>query len=257
MVCVVSHHSAGRDFPVKSGNDRRRRLIQSFLPTAVAFALMGYLAFVQQWSLQEFCWSVWLCGLFYSWACVITAAAQMMLTARAQKEFYDAKIPWVKRISPEGFALGIIPASLLIGFIMLYIYSWIFSFYGLFLSVFVEMKPLNLFGRNGFINSDFFTPVAYLTDHFWPMILATLVVNWRDLWRQNALEKIVFPFKSHDILRIHVMILVMPFLAMVTWALFGDAYQQWTVILLIGLFYLLPKRRERENNVAGQSVSVQ
>jgi hypothetical protein len=228
--------------------------IQSFLPNAVAFALMGWLAFVQQWSLQEFCWGVWLCGLFYSWACVVTAVAQVMLTARSQKEFYDAKIPCVKRIPPEGFALGIIPVSLLVGFFMLYLYSWIFSFYGLFLSVFAEMKPLNLFGCNGFINSDFFTPVAYLTDNFWPMILATLVANWRDFQLHNALERIIFPFRNRDIFRIHVMILVLPFLAMITWALFRDAYQQWTVVLLIGLFYLLPKKQGGKNNVVRQNI---
>lgn len=224
-----------------------------WLLNAVAFALTAGLAFVQQWSLQEFCWGVWICGLFYSWACVLTAVPQVMLTAGAQKEFYDTKIPWLKRISAEGFALGIIPVSLLAGFFMLYLYCWIFSFYGLFLSVFAEMKPLNLFGRNGFINSDFFTPVAYLTDNFWPMILATLAANWRDFLRHQALERMVFPFKNHDILHIHVMILVMPFLAMITWALFRDAYQQWTVVLLVGLFYLLPKKRKKEDHVVGQS----
>jgi hypothetical protein len=152
-----------------------------------------------------------------------------------------------------GIRSGNTPVSLLAGFFMLYLYCWIFSFYGLFLSVFAEMKPLNLFGRNGFINSDFFTPVAYLTDNFWPMILATLAANWRDFLRHQALERMVFPFKNHDILHIHVMILVMPFLAMITWALFRDAYQQWTVVLLVGLFYLLPKKRKKEDHVVGQS----
>jgi hypothetical protein len=212
----------------------------------ISFGLISYLAIVQKWALQEFCWGVWLCGLFYSWACVITAVIQIMLTARAQKEFYDAKVPFMKKVSPMLFALGIIPVTLLIGFIALYIYTWIFSFYGLFLSVFAEMNPVSLFGRNGFINSDFFTPVTYLAGIFWPMIVATLVANADDFLRKNAWERIVLPFKDNEIVRIHIMIIVMPFLMMVTWALFKDAYQQLTIILLVGIFFLVPKKKLKE-----------
>jgi hypothetical protein len=46
------------------------------------------------------------------------------------------------------------------------------------------------------------------------------------------------------------MTLLMPFLAMMTRAFFRDAYQQLTIILLIGIFYLLPKRRFKQENMA-------
>ena len=147
--------------------------MKSFFNIAVnliAFGLTSYLAVTQQWSVQELCWSVWLAGLFYSWTCVITAAIQILLTARTQKEYYDTAVPFIKRISPEVFALVIIPVTLLVGLIALYLYCCLFSFYGLFLSVFAEMEPHSLFGRNGFINSDFFTPVTYLAQSLWPMI---------------------------------------------------------------------------------------
>ena len=219
--------------------------MKSFFNVAIsliAFALTSYLAFVQKWSLKEFCWCVWLAGLFYSWACVITAAIQIMLTARTQKDYYDLEMPLLKRISPEVFTVGVIPVTLLVGFIALYIYCWLFSFYGLFLSVFAEMQPVNLFGRNGFINSDFFTPVTYLADRYWPMILATLIANADDFLQKNPWQRIVFPFKYNEILRIHMMILAMPFLMMITWALFKHAYQQLTIVLLIGIFYLIPKK---------------
>lgn len=226
--------------------------MKSFFNTAinlVAFGLTSYLAIVQKWSLQEFCWCVWLAGLFYSWTCVITAVIQIMLTSGAQKEFYDAKVPFMKNVSSEVFALGIIPVTLLIGFIALYIYTWIFSFYGLFLSVFAAMHPANLFGPNGFINSDFFTPVTYLARIYWPMILATLIANADGFLRKNPWERIVLPFKYNEILRIHIMILAMPFLAIITWALFKGAYQQLTIVLLIGIFYLLPKKRQKDEPV--------
>jgi len=126
-----------------------------YLISLVSFLITAYLAVVQKWSVQEFCWCVWLAGLFYSWTCVVTAAIQIMLTVRTNKKYYDAEAPFVQSISPEVFALVIIPVTVLAGFVALYIYCWLFSFYGLFLSVFAEMPPLDLFGRNGFINSDF------------------------------------------------------------------------------------------------------
>jgi hypothetical protein len=226
--------------------------MKSFLNIAVsliAFGLTSYLAIVQKWSVQEFCWCVWLAGLFYSWTCVITAAIQIMLTAGTHKDYYDTEVPFMKRISPEVFALGIIPVTLLVGFIALYFYCYIFSFYGLFLSVFAEMQPATLFGRNGFINSDFFTPVTYLARSVWPMILTTLIANADDFLQKNPWQRILLPFKSNEILRIHIMTVAMPFLMMITWFLFRDAYQQLTIILLIGIFYLLPKKRLKEENV--------
>jgi hypothetical protein len=217
----------------------------------IAFAVTSCLAIIQQWRVQEFCWSVWLAGLFYCWVCVITAAVQIMLTSRTHKDYYDAEVHFMKKISPELFALAIIPVTLFVGFIALYIYCWIFSFYGLFLSVFAEMKPVELFGRNGFINSDFFTPVTYLAQNLWPMILATLIANLEDFVQKNPWQRMVFPFKSNEILRIHMMTVTLPFLMIFTWALFKDAYQQLTIILLIGIFYLLPKKRLKEDAASG------
>ena len=214
-----------------------------------AFGLTAYLAFVQKWSLQEFCWCVWLAGLFYSWACVITAAVQIMLTARTNKNVYDTEVPFIKKIPPEIFAVAIIPVTLLVGFVALYIYCWLFSFYGLFLSVFAEMEPHLLFGRNGFINSDFFTPVTYLAQSLWPMIVATLIANADDFLQKKPWERILFPFKSNTILRIHIVTIALPFLMMIAWALFKESYQQLTIVLLIGIFYLLPKKQQKEKAV--------
>lgn len=42
-------------------------------------------------------------------------------------------------------------------------YTFAFGLYGLLLSFFAEMEPHELFGRNGFINSDFWTPVHVTT----------------------------------------------------------------------------------------------
>ena len=172
-----------------------------------------------------------------------------MLTSGTNKASYDAEVPFIKRLSPEVFALAIIPVTLLAGFVALYIYCWMFSFYGLFLSVFAEMQPLDLFGRNGFINSDFFTPVTYLAERYWPMIVATLIANADDFMRRQAWERIVLPFRDNQILRIHIMTLALPFLMIFTWALFKGAYQQLTIVILIGIFFLIPKKQLKGKNI--------
>jgi hypothetical protein len=46
------------------------------------------------------------------------------------------------------------------------------------------------------------------------------------------------------------MTIALPFLMMIAWALFKEAYQQLTIVLLIGLFYLLPKKQQKEKTVA-------
>lgn len=70
------------------------------------------------------------------------------------------------------------------------IFSYIFGFYGLFLSVIAEMEPLSFFGRNNFINSDFFTPVMYLLKCFWLMTLGVLITQCEDFFRENPWQRI-------------------------------------------------------------------
>jgi hypothetical protein len=45
-----------------------------------------------------------------------------------------------------------------------------------------------------------------------------------------------------EIVRLHIMILALPFLSLIAWFIFGEAYQIITILLLLGLFYLLPKK---------------
>jgi hypothetical protein len=132
-----------------------------------------------------------------------------------------------------------------------YAYSWIFSFYGLFLSVFAEMQPHSLFGRNGFINSDFFTPVAYLAQHCWPLALAALSADRGYLMKGNPWSVLCKPF-SRQVAPIHVAVIVMPFITLFSWMLFKTSYQPVTVICLLALFYFLPRPSgDRRKQVSG------
>jgi hypothetical protein len=208
----------------------------------IGFGLAAAFAVAENWSLPEFCWSTWLTGLAYSWACVLTAAGQILFTAGRQRADYDAALPFLRALGPAAFLAGIALATLLAGGIAFYIYTWLFGFYGLFLSVFAEMEPHALFGRNGFINSDFFTPVQYLAGKFWPMVLGTLIANVDGFLQERPWLRIAQPFRSNAILRIHILTIALPFVSLFAWALLGTAYQPVTIVLLLAVLYFLPQR---------------
>ncbi len=208
----------------------------------IALGLNCAFAVLEEWSLREFCWSTWLASLAYSWACAATASIRIILGARREKAALEVRLPFLKELRFAVFFPAITLIALIVGGFAFYLYSYVFAFYGIFLSVFAEMEPHALFGRNGFINSDFFTPVTYLLGNFWPMIVGTLLANAGDFVQGNPWRRFV---PSHEILRIHILAIGMPFLALIGWALFRDNYQQPTIVVLMAVFYLMPKSRAR------------
>lgn len=219
----------------------------------IGFGLTSQFAVNQQWSLQEFCWSTWLAGLVYSWTCVIAAAIQVLLTARREKGGYETAVPYLRSVPPNVFIPGIALATVFTGVLVLYLYSYLFGFYGIFLSVFAEMEPHSLFGRNGFINSDFFTPVTYLIESSWPMVIGTLIANAEDFLQKNTWKQIIMPFQNNEILRIHILVVALPVLTLIAWALFKTAYQPVTMVLLIGIFFLLPGKQRKNTPIASRT----
>jgi hypothetical protein len=225
----------------------------AFNPFGVTgFVLSSSFAVAEKWSLPEFCWSTWLAGLVYAWVCVVTAGLQILLTARWEKPSYEKRFPFIRHVSYTAFLLAIFVVIVPVGVVAFYLYSYLFAFYGAFLSFFAEMEPHAFFGRNGFINSDFFSPVRYLIFLFWPMALGTLIANWEDFFRQNPWKRIFLPFQA-EILRIHFFIVALPFLTLIAWALFGKAYQPVTIVLLMGLFYFLPRKTKRNEANIGEN----
>lgn len=208
----------------------------------IALGLSCAFAVLEEWSLREFCWSTWLASLAYSWASAASASIRIIHGAKREKHTLEARLGFLRDMSFAAFLPAITLVALIAGGLAFYLYSYLFAFYGLFLSVFAEMEPHALFGRNGFINSDFYTPVAYLLANFWPMIVGTLLANVRDFARGNPWQRFL---PAHEILRMHVLAIGMPFLALIAWALFGDRFQQPTIVVLMCLFYLLPKGSRR------------
>ncbi len=96
-------------------------------------------------------------------------------------------------------------------------------------------------------------PLLHLVDRFWPMAVGALIANWQDFLRKNPWKRVLLPFQK-EIVRIHIMILALPFFSLIAWAFFREAYQSITIVLLLGLFYLLPKKTpEDDSEIAGNS----
>lgn len=206
---------------------------------ALGFGLSSSFAVTRDWSLPEFCWSTWVAGLGYAWCCTLVATLQIILTARSDRPLYERRFAFLRRWPDRLFLAVTTTVSVFAGLAAFRLYSVVFGFYGLFLSVFAEMEPSALFGRNGFINSDFFTPVMVLADRFWPMLLGLLLANGVELVRKNPWARILLPFQA-EVLRVHVLILALPFFSLLAWAFVGRAYQPLAIVLLMGLLYLLP-----------------
>lgn len=211
------------------------------MASLAGLALAAAFAITSGWTLPEFCWSVWLAGLLFAWGCVVTGSVQIIVTARSRKPSYDTLFPFLQRIPPTAFLAGIVALVVPVAVIAFYVYGFVFTLYGLLLSFFAEMEPHSLFGRNGFINADFFTAVTYLTLHVWPMAVGALIARGDDLFRNDPWKRMLLPTRT-EVLHVHVLVVVMPFLALLAWALLGEAYHAVVIVALMGVFYLLPAR---------------
>ena len=213
-------------------------------PTAFHFAgllLAAPIAVARDWSLAEFCWSVWLAGLLFTWICILTAGVQIAATASVWRTRFERDIPALarlSRVSAVSLILAVVACAMVAAF---WGYTFAFALYGSLLSFFAEMEPYSLFGRNGFINSDFWTPVRYLLDNFWAMSIGAIVAYWRDLVRSNPWKRMLLPLAT-EVVRVHIMVVVMPFIALIAWAAFPTSYQPVVIVLLMIVFYLLPRR---------------
>lgn len=199
----------------------------------LGFVISATAAISQAWSLPMFCWSTWLAAYGFSMLAIAIAALRLSLNPPLWS-LLDGLKRWQQRLITRGVAL-------LVACLVAWLYSYLFGFYGLFLSVFATMEPASLFGPNGFINSNFWTPVAYLCDRLWPMLLGVAIANGAELFQGNPWRGLIAPFQSQHILRVHLLAVLTPFMAMLAWLLFPTHYQPIAIILLLALFYFLPE----------------
>ena len=227
------------------------RVLRPRLPGLAGLALAAPMAVAGDWSLVEFCWSTWLAGLLFTWLCVLTGGVQIILTAPGWRALFERHVPPLANLNGSAATvLTAAGATVAMAFAFL-AYTYAFGFYGLFLSFFAEMQPHALFGRNGFINSDFWTPVQYLAATFWAMSVGTIVAYGYRLVGTNPWKRMLLPLAT-EIVRVHLMVLLMPFLALLAWAALGESYESIVIVLLMTAFYLLPGRSGDARTVGAQ-----
>ena len=129
-------------------------------------------------------------------------------------------------------------------FAAFYGYGYAFAFCGIFLSVFAEMTPLEFFGRNGFINSDFFSPVVWLLEEYWPLVLGTVMADLPSAFTGEPVRVAFKPF-NRQLVVMHVMAIGMPFVLLLLWPLMGDRFAQGAAIAVLVLFHFFT-RNDRE-----------
>jgi hypothetical protein len=202
------------------------------------FGIAAFFAVRMEWSLQEFCWSSWLTGLFFAWACILISGIEIILSARSEKAVYENKMPFIAKIPPLPFLFLVCGTVLIAGYLSFRFYNFLFAFYGIFLSVFAGMEPDYYFGENGFINSNFFSPVAYLAVRFWPMALGAVIARSKDLLGEHPWKRLGLPMQK-EIVRLHIITLVLPFVSLLAWLLLGDFYQPFVVVVLMAIYYFM------------------
>lgn len=209
------------------------------LPSLGGFAIAAGAGGLGEWSLDGYCWSAWLAGLVFAWTAIAAVVLRVALGARAVQVAVGTQIPALGRLSPALFTAVAALMAVAGGAIAAYAVTLLFGAYGIMLSFFAEMEPHALFGRNGFINSDFFTPVGWLAEQYWPMVAGTLLANSNALLAPPNWQQPLAPL-STEIVRMHMLIVVMPFIALAAWALFGPAWEPVAVLTLTAIFYFAP-----------------
>lgn len=206
------------------------------------FGLSVAFAVHQQWSLPELCWGFWISGLVCSWAFALAGALRILLAPASAIPTAVRSWPPLANLPAAGWRALLALSALAVGFVMVQVYAYLFGFYGLFLSVFAEMEPHHLFGRNGFINSDFYGPVVVLLERFWALVIGALATDLHLALRGSPWRVARLPF-SLQLLPMHLMVLAVPFVSLLFWALVGERYHLPAVVLVLALFHFLPRER--------------
>jgi hypothetical protein len=209
----------------------------------LGFIIAAGAALYDGWTIQELCWSFWLCGLGVCLTTTILAPLRLLLNLNNLVPASSAIHTWLEKQN-RNLSSSLITSFLVTGFFVLSylafrVYCFLFAFYGLFLSAFAAMEPLEYFGPNGFINSDGITPVLHLLSQYWPMVVGTLIAEIRFLLDTPPVRLLGKPF-DRELVKVHIAVVLMPFISLFAWMILGENYQIIAVVLILAVFYYVP-----------------
>jgi len=196
--------------------------VLSGLVLSIAFTLANDV------SLAEFAWTFWLVGLYSSYISAGRFAVRTVLNRDSLRE----RIPPLSSLEPRTLLWVSVALALAGGLALAYVFTYVFGFYGIMLSVWVQLQPEALFGRNGFINSDFWTPVLHLTRLYWPLVAGQIISESSALFGRPQPGTESFA-PERQIVVLHVFVLALPFVAMLSYALLGAQYETLSIVILL------------------------
>lgn len=210
------------DEPSTNTNRAAIPSVLSGLALSIAFTLS------RDVSLAEFAWTFWLVGLYSSYISAGRFSVRTVLFRDSLRE----RIPPLSPLEPRTLLWVSLALAIVGGLALAYVFTYIFGFYGIMLSVWVQLQPETLFGRNGFINSDFWTPVLYLTRLYWPLVVGQIISESSALFGRPQPGSESFA-PERQIVVLHVFVLALPFVAMLSYALLGAQYETLSIVILL------------------------
>jgi len=219
-----------------------------------AFLLTAIFAFHFEWQANQLCWGLWASSLLTGWVVILSSVLRILLHLtgipalreedldekgdplsaffRAKtfsNKLKDAKNPLA---SPPSILMVIV--SIGIGVFTWFHFTFFHTVHAMLMSFFLQMEPLSLFGPNGFINANKVEVMAYLIEHYWPMILGTFMVRRGIILGGNPGVNLKAIYGG--VMRIHFFILLSAFLFFLIY--FGiEFYQRFLLLVLLFLFY--------------------
>jgi len=210
-------------------DEKRTNTNRAAMPTVLSGLVLS-IAFTlyRDVSLAEFCWTFWLVGLYSSYI----SAGRFAVRTVLHRESLPERIPPLSRLEPQALLWVSLALGIVGGLALAYAFTYVFGFYGIMLSVWVRLQPESLFGPNGFINSDFWTPVFHLTRLYWPLVVGQIISESSALFgRPQPGAASLAP--ERQIVVLHVFVLALPFVAMLSYAAFGARYEPLSIVLLL------------------------
>ncbi len=210
-------------------DEQRTNTNRAAIPTVLSGLVLS-IAFTlsRDVSLAEFAWTFWLVGLYSS----LIAAGRFAVRTVLYRDSLRKRIPPLSSLEPRALLWVSLAVAVLGGLALAYAFTYVFGFYGIMLSVWVQLQPEALFGRNGFINSDFWTPVLHLTRLYWPLVAGQIISESSALFGrpQPGTESLA---PERQIVVLHVFVLALPFVAMLSYAVLGAQYETLSIVLLL------------------------
>ncbi|MCJ7513621.1 MAG: DUF6498-containing protein [Anaerolineales bacterium] len=221
---------------------------------ALAFGISAVAALVLNWQAPDLAWGLWISSLLTGWMVVAAAALRMVLHASGAVALPEGENPFgtgrfqgllqgAHGGAPSGWtALLLGLGAIALGLFTLFHFTFFHGVQGAVMSVFLPIEPEELFGPDGFINAEAGDILRYLTQAYFPVILATLIARWKIILRGNPVDNMSSVYGT--VARLHIFIILSAFLSVLI--VFGaGVYQQVLVLTFLFLVYFPSGRRGR------------